>query len=112
MLDVWKESERLSDKSYANRVAWTAGEVVDRASKQAKQIAKTVQKPVTTVAKQGWKKLRKEWRALWKDVVRHPWRAAKDAGAAVAKNSAGYGAESVGLIRDSTLGAALFNTGV
>ncbi|SBV53336.1 hypothetical protein XBLMG947_4170 [Xanthomonas bromi] len=112
VLDVWKESERLSDKSYANRAAWTAGEVVDRASTQAKQIAKTVQKPVTTVAKQGWKKLRKEWRALWKDVVRHPWRAAKDAGAAVAKNTAGYGAESVGLIRDSTLGAALFNTGV
>ncbi|SBV53241.1 hypothetical protein XBLMG947_4053 [Xanthomonas bromi] len=112
VLDVWKESERLSDKSYANRAVWTAGEVVDRASKQAKQIARTVQKPVTTVAKQGWKQLRKEWRALWKDVVRHPWRAAKDAGAAVAKNSAGYGAESVGLIRDSTLGAALFNTGV
>ncbi|MFC7521825.1 phospholipase effector Tle1 domain-containing protein [Xanthomonas populi] len=112
VLDVWKESERLSDKSYAHRAVWTAGEVVDRAKKQGKQIVKTVQKPVTTVAKQGWKTLRKEWRALWKEVVRHPWRAAKDAGAAVAKNTAGYAAESLGLIRDSTLGAALLNTGV
>ncbi|WP_108084774.1 phospholipase effector Tle1 domain-containing protein [Xanthomonas translucens] len=106
--DIWKESEGLRDKSYANRAAWT----IDRVKKQAKQIVKTAQKPVTTVAKEGWKKLRKEWRGLWKDVVRHPWRAAKDAGAAVAKNTVGYGAESVGLIRDSTLGAALFNTGV
>jgi len=112
VMDVWKESEQLSDKSYMNRAAWTAGEVVDRASKQGKQIVKTLQKPVTTVAKQGWKTLRKEWRALWKDVVKHPWRAAKDAGAAVTKNTAGYAAESLGLIRDSTLGAALFNTGV
>ncbi|WP_157276343.1 hypothetical protein [Xanthomonas fragariae] len=101
--DAWKESERLRDKSYANRAAWT----IDRVKKQANKIVKTAQKPVTTVAKEGWKKLRKEWRALWKDVVRHPWRAAKDAGAAVAKNTAGYGAESVGLIRDSTLGGAV-----
>ncbi|KAB7769375.1 phospholipase effector Tle1 domain-containing protein [Xanthomonas maliensis] len=112
VMDVWKESERLSDKSYASRAAWTANQLAERAKKQGRKIARTIQKPVTTVAKEGWKTLRKEWRALWRDVVKHPWRAAKEAGAAVAKNTAGYAAESVGLIRDSALSAALFNTGV
>ncbi|RNF82073.1 phospholipase effector Tle1 domain-containing protein [Montanilutibacter psychrotolerans] len=118
--DAWERSKGIRNNSTFNRAVWTAGEVwdetVEGAGRARRQVARVLSKPRT-----HWNRavrgLRREWQQLWGDVMRNPWKAVtgqaqRAAIAAGVKVSVGYVAESVGVVRDQPLVAALFNTGV
>lgn len=113
--DAWERSRGIRNPTRTRRARWTAGKVVDetregagRTHRQARRILRHPRR----YADRATRRLRKEWKAYWKDVSRHPWRWAKTTAAVVAKATVGYAAESTGLVRDNQLAAALFNTGV
>lgn len=111
---AWRQSQArggsLVDQAEA---AWKGADAAVR--KQARDAGHAMRRaaraPEQFVERQLGR-LRREWRGLWKDVMRHPWRAVKQAGGVLVKNTAGAAGESVGLLRDSVLLAGLFNTGV
>jgi hypothetical protein len=111
----WERSGGIRDNSLPARLQWTLGKVWNEAKEAAGSTSRQVKRAVNKPRKQ-WARmqrhLRKEWQAYWAEVSSHPWRVAKETGKVVAKESAGYVSESIGLIRDSTLAAGLFNTGV
>lgn len=113
--DAWKRSKGNRDKSLLGRAIWTAGEVWDETVEGAGDAARSVRRALAKPRKQ-WQRikrsLRREWQAYWGEVMRHPWKATKASAATATKLSAGYVAESIGLVRDNELISALFNTGV
>jgi len=113
--DAWERSRGIRDPTRTRRARWTAGEVVDEAREgfgRTQRQARRILRHPGRYAERATRRLRKEWRAYWSDVCRHPWRWAKAAGTEIAKATVGYAAESIGLVRDNQLAAALFNTGV
>ena len=113
--DAWARSQGIRDRSLIRRAMWTAQEVLEQGKEAAGRAGRQAKRLVAKPRKQ-WarieRNLRREWQDYWEEVTRHPWRAAQSAGQAGAKVSAGAVAESWGWVRDGSLGAALFNTGV
>ena len=113
--DAWSRSKGIRNRSLPRRAIWTTGEVWDegkesvgRMGRQVKRLAKKPRKQWARIERN----LRREWQAYWREVTRHPWRAGKTAVQSGVKVTAGYVAESSGLLRDASMIAALFNTGV
>ena len=113
--DAWSRSKGIRNRSLPQRAIWTAGEVWDegkesvgRMGRQVKRMAKKPRKQWARIERN----LRREWRGYWGEVTRHPWRLVKTTTLTGAKVTAGYVAESWGLLRDASMVAALFNTGV
>ncbi|KRP45769.1 Uncharacterized alpha/beta hydrolase domain [Pseudomonas libanensis] len=113
--DAWSRSKGIRNRSLPRRAIWTTGEVWDEGKESVGNMARQVKRLAKKPRKQ-WarieRNLRREWQAYWREVTRHPWRAGKTAAQAGVKVTAGYVAESSGLLRDASMIAALFNTGV
>ncbi|WP_300730355.1 DUF2235 domain-containing protein [Pseudomonas sp.] len=113
--DAWSRSKGIRNTSLPRRAIWTAGEVWDESKESVGRMGRQVKRLAIKPRKQ-WtrieRNLRHEWRAYWGEVTRHPWRAGNMMAQAGVKVTAGYVAESWGLLRDASMVAALFNTGV
>ncbi|WP_321813566.1 MULTISPECIES: phospholipase effector Tle1 domain-containing protein [unclassified Paraburkholderia] len=113
--EEWSKSGKVKDASLGGRVSSTIDGVYDRlkggASKAAKEIERTTTKPASQ-GRRAMRYVRKEWKQFYRDALRYPYRLPKQLAKELGKETAGAFAESFQLLRDTKLGAALFNTGV
>ncbi|HFT8010097.1 phospholipase effector Tle1 domain-containing protein [Burkholderia cenocepacia] len=113
--DAWKQSGKISDPTFGNRVSDTfdtlVGKTKDGLGDARKRIERAIERPGSE-KNRALRYLRHEWKGFWRDVVKYPYRIPKTVLKEVGKESLGAAAESFQLTRDTKLGAALFNTGV